>query len=851
MSAPHATAASPPAHACSAEELFTALGSRRAGLSEHEARERQRIHGPNRLHETRARGAWGILVDQFRSLLVALLAAAAALSLAFGREAEALAIGAVLLVNGAIGFASELRAVRSMEALRRLGHVRTTVRRDGRVRVLDAALLVPGDVVLLEGGDVVSADLRLFEASKLQADESTLTGESAPVGKRTAPLAAETPLADRRNMLFKGTSVTRGAGEALVVGTGMATELGRITRLVEEAEAEVTPLEQRLDQLGQRLVWLTLVVAAGIVASGLAAGRDWLPVVQTGIALAVATVPEGLPIIATLALARGMHRMARRNALVNRLSAVETLGATGIIFCDKTGTLTENRMAVVELALAADELRRRALEVAVLCNDAALDGPAGVGDPLELALLAAGREAGLERPALLRDAPELREVAFDPALRMMATVHRLDGAFRVAVKGAPEAVLAVSTRIAGTGGDRALDDAERAAWTKRNEEMAARGLRVLALAERSDAEVEADPYRELVWLGLVGLQDPPRPEVRDAIAACRSAGIRVAMLTGDQLATARNIARAVGIEDHEVFARVSPEQKLALITAHQRQGHVVAMTGDGVNDAPALRKADIGVAMGLRGTEVARQAADVVLRDDAFATIVAAIAQGRVIFDNLRAFVLYLLSCNLSEIGIVAIASIANAPLPLLPLQILFLNLVTDVFPALALGVGEGTPAVMQRPPRDPSEHVLERRHWSRIAGHAALMTAAVLVALALALGPLGADERHAVTISFLTLAFTQLWHVFDMRGPGSGWLRNEITGNRWIWGALLLCAALILSAVFVAPLAALLQVTRPTPQGWLLVAGASLAPVAVGQALALLGIRPFGSRATAPAVSG
>jgi Ca2+-transporting ATPase len=341
----------------------------------------------------------------------------------------------------------------------------------------------------------------------------------------------------------------------------------------------------------------------------------------------------------------------------------------------------------------------------------------------------------------------------------------------------------------------------------------------------------------------VWIDDLTWPEVRDAIAACRSAGIRVAMLTGDQLATARNIARAVGIEEHEVFARVSPEQKLALIAAHQQQGHVVAMTGDGVNDAPALRKADIGVAMGLRGTEVARQAADVVLRDDAFATIVAAIAQGRVIFDNLRAFVLYLLSCNLSEIGIVAIASIANAPLPLLPLQILFLNLVTDVFPALALGVGEGTPAVMQRPPRDPREHGLERRHWSRIGGHAALMTAAVLVALALALGPLAADERHAVTISFLTLAFTQLWHVFDMRAPGSGWLRNEITGNRWIWGAQLLCTALILAAVFVPPLAALLQVTRPTPQGWLLVAAASFAPVAVGQALAILWIRPFGSR--------
>ncbi|HEX5067252.1 MAG TPA: HAD-IC family P-type ATPase, partial [Myxococcota bacterium] len=347
-----AGAGSDPPHALEARDVLHAWEARREGLSEHEARARLAVHGANRLHEARARSALAILVDQFRSLLVALLAVAAGLSLAFGRAPEAIAIGAVLLLNAAVGFASELRAVRSMEALRRLGHVHTRVRRDGRVRVLDAVELVPGDLVVLEGGDVVTADVRLVEASKLQADESLLTGESAPVGKATAPLAADTALAERRNMLFKGTSVTRGAGEGVVVGTGMATELGRITRLVEEAKAELTPLEKRLDRLGQRLVWLTLIVAAAIVASGIATGRDWLLTVQTGIALAVATVPEGLPIIATLALARGMHRMARRNALVNRLSAVETLGATGVIFTDKTGTLTENRMTVVDLELS-------------------------------------------------------------------------------------------------------------------------------------------------------------------------------------------------------------------------------------------------------------------------------------------------------------------------------------------------------------------------------------------------------------------------------------------------------------------------------------------------------------------
>jgi Ca2+-transporting ATPase len=871
-------------HAEPAAAVLAAQGVDRAqGLSDAEVLARRRLHGPNRLLRIRPRSAWAVLRDQFTSLLVALLAVAAALSVAVGQWAEGVAIAAVLVVNAAVGFASELGALRSMEALRRLGSVRTTVRRGGALRIVDAEELVPGDLVVVDGGDVVTADLRLIEASKLQADESALTGESLPVGKSARPVAPDAPTAERTSMLFRGTAVTRGAGEGVVVATGMQTELGRISGLVATARDEETPLEKRLDRLGQRLLWLALAVAALVAAGGLAAGRHWLITVETGIALAVATVPEGLPIIATLALARGMWRMARRNAVVNRLSAVEALGATGIICTDKTGTLTENRMTLVELALpcgvvgvsgeglatdgsfqldgreleADAPLLRRALELGVLCNDASF-APGGdpVGDPLEVALLVAGHKAGIDRRPLLARMPEEREVAFDPELKMMATVHRHGAHHRVAVKGAPEALLPVCERIVAEDGERALDAAGRRAWEEAAAEMAARGLRVLALAERHAERPDEPVYADLAFVGLVGLLDPPRAEVREAIAACRAAGVRVVMVTGDHPATARTIARAVGIDedakprvvlgaeiagaappddllDASIFARVAPEQKLALIAAFQARGAIVAMTGDGVNDAPALRKADIGVAMGRRGTEVAREAADVVLRDDAFSTIGAAVREGRIIFGNIRSFVVYLLACNMSEILVVGLATAVSAPLPILPLQILFLNLVTDVFPALALGAGEGPPRVMAEPPRDPRERVLEAPHWLAIAGHGALLTLGVLGALGIGLQALALDERAATTLSFLTLAFAQLWHVFNRRAPDSGWLRNEITANPWVWGALALCSALLVLAVHVPGAARLLQVSPPDLRGWLVVGAMSLAPTLVGEVLA------------------
>jgi Ca2+-transporting ATPase len=873
-----------------AEDALRALGvDRDRGLAAPDVRERRRRFGTNRLRQKAVRGAWPIFVDQLESPMVALLALAAALSLAFGQLTESLAILVVIALNTAIGFATELRAARSMDALRRLGQTTARVRRDGHVKEIRAEELVPGDIMLVEGGDVITADVRLVEASKLQADESALTGESAPVGKRAGTVAPETALAERSSMLFKGTAVTRGSAEGVVVGTGMTTELGRISTLVEHAKDERTPLEKRLDRLGHRLIWLTIIVGAVVSAAGMLAGKGFLLMVQTGIALAVATIPEGLPVVATIALARGMWRMARRNALVRRLSAVETLGATNVICTDKTGTLTENRMTVVRIVLAAGQISVEAgeegesvfraeghpvepakipalealLQTGVLCNNASLaaatDG-GGVGDPLEVALLAAGARAGLDRQRLVNRLAEIREEAFDPDVRMMATVHEDERGYVVAVKGAPEAVLEACSHLRTDEGEQRLTDSERRRWVAHSEDLAAGGLRVLALATRRSDSADVRPYADLTLLGLVGLLDPPRREVAPVIAACREAGIRVVMVTGDQPATALAVARAVGLVDHApaeavqgselteparlrdggrrrllettVFARVTPEQKLRLIALYQEAGSVVAMTGDGVNDAPALKKADIGIAMGRRGTQVAREAADMVLKDDAFGTIIVAVAEGRAIFRDIRAFVFYLLSCNLSEVLVVALGSLFPAPLPVRPLQILFLNLVTDVFPALALGLGEADRAAIKQPPRDAREPVLTRGHWLAVAGYSLVITLAVLGAFALAFVWFAMSDRQAVTVSFLTLAAAQLAQVFNMRGPGAGVLRNEVTRNPYVWGALALCAGLLLGVVYLPALAGVLGLEAPGAEGWSLVLLLSALPLVLGPVL-------------------
>ena len=826
------------------------------GLDHDDVLKRQELFGENVLQTQKPRSTLSIFVAQFKSFLVALLAIAAAASMYFGHWVEAGAIVVVIVINGALGFIIELRATRSVEALRSLGTSRATVRRASHLASLPAQELVPGDIVLLEGGDVVTADLRLLSASKVKVDESTFTGESLPIKKQPEPQDQNARLADRASMLFKGTAITRGAAEAVVVTTGMATELGAISKLVSDAADESTPLEQRLNKLGQGFVWITLALCGVVLGSGLLIGTELVLLVQTIIALAVATVPEGLPVIATIALARGVHRMAQHQALVRRLSAVETLGATSVLCTDKTGTLTENRMTVREVRTVDGGVwnpdedgfknAKSALRIGALCNNASLENGEIIGDPMEGALLVAAEGAGLDQAALLSDAPEVREVAFDSVSKMMATVHVAGNAFEFAIKGAPEAVLEACD----------LDDGDRATWQKTAEQMAQRGLRVLAFARKLDADKDKEAYTDLELVGFAGMMDPPRKDVVEVVRGCHAAGMRIVMVTGDHPGTALVIANETGLAkegartalgaslasddadlDVEVFARVSPEEKLTLIRKHQAAGAIVAMTGDGVNDAPALKQADIGVAMGGRGTEVARQAADLVLKDDQLGTLLLAIREGRVIFDNLRNFVIYLLSCNVAEVLIVGLAAVFGAPFPLLPLQILFLNLVTDVFPALALGVGEGRDDVMTRPPRHKSQQILGRPQWTAVVVHGTVFTTSVLAVFFIALSVLKLPIAEAQTVTFLGLGLGQTLHVLNLRAARTTPWNNDVVRNRWAWGAMLLSAALMLLTVFVPPVASVLQIAPLSSEGWLLTLAASSAPLVVGQVLLSLGV--------------
>lgn len=876
-------------HALPPADVLREFGSRPEGLSDDEARRRLERFGPNELRAAKPVPAWKILRDQLRSVVVGLLVAAILLSLALGDELDAIAIAAVLVINTVIGFLTEYRARRAMEALLRLEVPRALVRRGAPPREIDARDLVPGDIIEVEAGRAIPADARLIAATELRVAEAALTGESLPVRKGTDPDPEDAPLAERHGMVYKGTTVVAGSGRAVVTATGMATELGQIGGMVGEIPEERTPLERRLDTLGRRLAAVAVAVGAVVVGLGALQGQPLGRMVEAGIALAIAAVPEGLPAVATIALAVGVRRMARRNALVRRLPSVETLGSVTVIATDKTGTLTAGEMTLTTLRLADREIEVTgtgygdegqflddgrvidaagtpalvaALRIAALANRADVTRTNAswqvVGDPTEAALLVAARKAGLDRARLLENLPEIGEVPFSSERMLMATFHRTpDGRLSALVKGGPARVVELCNRAVTREGERLLDADGRRELLRVNEALARRGLRVLALASGEVDRPAEDALGDLTFVAFAGIIDPPAEGVNETIRTFRQAGIRLVMITGDQQLTAEAVARELGIlgpgdevvggrelqhlDEGQIaeraghisaFSRISPRDKLKIIAGFQREGEIVAMLGDGVNDAAALKKADVGVAMGTRGTDVAKEAAAVVLQDDRFPTIGAAVEEGRVIFDNIRKFIFFLFSCNLAEILVLLVAGIAGLPLPLTPLQILWLNLVTDTFPALALAFEPAEPGVMQRPPRKPDRAILSRPFIRTVVLYAMLIAAPTLIAFAWGITHTGDATGYATTLAFLTLALAQVFHLANARSLAHRISARSVISNPYAIGAVVLVVMLQLLAVYLPPLARVLDTTPLRAVDWLIVAALGAVPVAGGQVL-------------------
>ncbi|MBD3230433.1 MAG: HAD-IC family P-type ATPase [Candidatus Lokiarchaeota archaeon] len=862
---------------------------RKKGLNKTQVERRLKFFGYNELRKTKKKSPWVILYSQFKSILVVLLIAAVVFSFIFGDIIEGSSILVVIIINTMIGFITEFRAIRSMEALYELTKIDAKVVREGEMLDIMASKVVPGDIIVFDAGDVVSADVRIIKSSKLKVNESALTGESVPVNKVKDKIDESTPLAERKNMLYNGTVIVRGTAKGIVINTGMDTELGKISKMVEEAKVdEVTPLEKKLKSLGRNLIWVLLAIIIIVAISNFIMGENFILVIETAIALAVATVPEGLPIIATIVLARGMQRMAKRNALINRLSAVETLGATNVICTDKTGTITENKMTATRIYTYNNTFRvtgkgletegefliddksieisnykvlKKIIEIGILCNNASRikNNDNYIGDPLEVALLILGRKAGFKKKDILEKLPEAKEISFDASIKLMGTFHEKNDKYLFAVKGAVESVIARCKSIY-------MDEIEpisekiKSEILEHNDQMAKNGLRVIGLAMKKTETIDEDPYNNLIFLGLVGLLDPPREGIDNVIDTFHNAGIRIIMATGDHQLTAKNIAGQVGIiksEDEKilkgselkdlsdlndgeleklvntsVFARVEPSQKLDLIDIHQKRGSIVGMTGDGVNDAPALKKANIGIAMGQRGTQAAKEAADMILQDDNFSTLITAVKQGRVIFNNIRTFIIYLLSCNLSEILTIFFASIFTLPIPILPLQILYLNVITDIFPAFALGANKGATNIMEKSPRDPKENVITRKHWIKISLYSLIIALSVFGSYIIALFIFNLNQSSAVTISFLTLGFSQTFHVFNMRKKNSKFFKNQITTNYFVWIAVSICFLTLLLTVFLPGLSFVLKTTNPGLIGFLIVAVMSLLPLFIIQLL-------------------
>jgi len=878
-------------HTLSAEQVRDRLQTGETGLDSSEARARLARDGYNELPRADVVSPWEILAEQFKNVLIIILLIAVTVAALLGEVLDSIVIAVIVLFAIILGFIQEYRAERAMEALRRMAAPSARVIRDGREQTVPAREVVPGDLVLLAAGDRVPADTRLIEAANLRVNEAALTGESVPVSKQTAALGDPSlGIGDRLNLVYSGTDIAYGRGHGIVVATGLGTEFGRVTGMLAGVEQQRTPLQQNLDKVGRVLAIAAGIVVALIAGLGVLRGEPLLEMFIFGVALAVAVVPEALPAVVTISLAIGVQRMVERHALVRRLPTVETLGSTTVICSDKTGTLTRDEMTLRalwtdghvteisgsgyapdgELRLPADvpnlrSLVERLLRAGVLACDAHLeredDGWRLYGDPTEGALIVAAAKAGLAKQALAEQAPRIDEVPFSSERKRMTTLHREAGGTVAYAKGAAEVIAAGCDRIQGTDGVVALDADGRTRIEQAAAAMARKALRVLAVAYKPQAESGEDKEaaeRDMIFLGLAGMIDPPRNEAKAAIADCERAGIRPIMITGDHPDTAQAIAGELGIlrggrvvggaeldgmsqealeaaiEDIEVYARVSPEHKLRVVTAWQKRGHICAMTGDGVNDAPALKRADIGVAMGVTGTDVSREAADMTLTDDNFASIVGAVEEGRGIFSNIKKYLMYLLSSNIGEIGLMAVATLAGLPLPLTAVQILYVNLATDGLPALALAFDPPEKDLMRRPPRDPKTGIftppvvalmLVGGIWSTIVNVS-------LFLYELGNGDaLGLDDdralMHAMTMTFMSLVLIQFFKAYNFRSDRDSVMQRPFA-NKWLNLAILWELMLLLLIVYVPFLSEAFGTYALPLSDWLLViaAAATVVPV-------------------------
>ncbi|WP_226643996.1 calcium-translocating P-type ATPase, SERCA-type [Mesobacillus subterraneus] len=857
------------------------------GLEEKEVKRRREQHGYNALAEGEKQSALLLFFSQFKDFMVLVLLAATLISGLLGEIVDAIAIIAIVLVNGILGFFQERKAEKSLDALKELSAPQVHALRDGEWTKIPSKEVVPGDILKFTSGDRIGADIRLIESRSLEIEESALTGESVPVQKNTSPLRIPNPgLGDMENMAFMGTMITRGSGTGVVVATGMKTAMGQIADLLQTAEAQETPLQRRLEQLGKILITAALFLTLLVVGIGVLQGHDLYTMFLAGVSLAVAAIPEGLPAIVTVALSLGVQRMIRKNAIVRKLPAVETLGCASVICSDKTGTMTQNKMTVTHLWSGnntwtvdgvgysptglffhkeksidphSEKSLQQLLTFGMLCNHAEMvdkDGEYTIdGDPTEGALLVAAMKAGYRRESLLEQFEIVNEFPFDSKRKMMSMIvkDKMGRKFAV-VKGAPDVLIGLSDSILWDERQQVLTKDLTAKVQGAIDELAGNALRTIAIAfkpipQNNVVLHENEAEKDLVFIGLQGMIDPPRPEVKTAVKECRDAGIKTVMITGDHVITAKAIARQLGIltkdskvlegkalsemsvseledivDDVSVFARVSPEHKLKIVKALQNRGHIVAMTGDGVNDAPAIKAADIGVAMGITGTDVAKEASSLVLLDDNFATIKAAIKEGRNIYENIRKFIRYLLASNVGEILVMLFAMILGLPLPLVPIQILWVNLVTDGLPAMALGLDQPEENVMKRAPRHPKEGVFARGLGWKVVSRGFLIGLVTLFAFMIVYNRDPDNLVYAQTIAFTTLVMAQLIHVFDCRSEKSIFARNPFENKYLVW-AVISSLVMVLAVIYSPVLQPIFHTVPILAIDWLLIIGLSAVP--------------------------